>query len=375
LLASDKHRAVLLPIAMPLPFAHGIPMGQIFPASGGATGFRTALMEMIGDANTEDVIKDRLGWTAKSSFFTDWLDAVALNPDKFLVTFLARSSIAASLRVPETADGASTMITADSLGPTLWIDSAVTRSLQRDNILATLSEPNRDEFQRWEQRSLESFQRPCDDPPLFGFPEIHVNPALWILRPPKSAATQHKFGVESFLRTPIVPLQTLEDIPTMARLPANYSPVTLQTITEVEESIVEVDTSSSPSKEREQLRLLSEQRKHRQEEQGMRPPPLNQTMQKTRDLFHDLQSQQGNPCVTPNVNGSGLGRSFDQGATTWQSTNRCDSNLTAIARSLLIALPACSRPQIVPNPFRRHSIHLCSHIFRQWTHYLRRCIE
>jgi hypothetical protein len=326
LLASDKHRAVLLPVAMPLPFAHGIPMGQIFPASGGATGFRTALMEMIGDADTEDVIKDRLGWTAESSFFTDWLDAVALNPDKFLVTFLARSSIAASLRVPETADGESTMITADSLGPTLWIDSAVTRSLQRDNILATLSEPNREEFQRWEQRSLESFQRPRDDPPLFGFPEIHVNPALWILRPPKSAATRRKFGVESFLRTPIVPPQTLEyhkvDIPTTARLPANYSPATLQTITEVEESIVEVDPSSSPSKEREQRRLLSEQRKRRQVEQGMRPPPLNQTTQQTRDLFHDLQSQQGNPCVTPNVNGSGLGRSFDRGATTGQSTNR-----------------------------------------------------
>jgi hypothetical protein len=43
------------------------------------------MMEMIGDADTEDVIKDHLGWTAESSFFTDWLDAVALNPDKFLV--------------------------------------------------------------------------------------------------------------------------------------------------------------------------------------------------------------------------------------------------------------------------------------------------
>jgi hypothetical protein len=117
------------------------------------------------------------------------------------------------------------MIMADSPGPTLWIDSAVSRSLQRDNILATLSKLNREEFQRWEQRSLESFQRPRDDPPLFGFPEIHVNPALWILCPPKSAAMWRKFGVESFLRTPIVPPQTLEyhkvDIPTTARLPAN----------------------------------------------------------------------------------------------------------------------------------------------------------
>jgi hypothetical protein len=108
----------------------------------------------------------------------------------------------------------------------------------------------------------------------------------------------------------------------LAFQPTSYSPATLQTITEVEESIVEVDPSLSPSKEREQRRLLSEQRKRRQEEQGMRPPPINQMTQQTQDLFHNLQSQQGNSCVTPNVNGSGLGWSFDRGATTWQSTNR-----------------------------------------------------
>jgi hypothetical protein len=89
LVDSDKCHAVLLPVAMLLPFVRGIPMGQIFPVDGGAAGFRRALIEMIGEEGEDANINQHLEWTQASSYFTDWLDAMAANPQKFMITFLA----------------------------------------------------------------------------------------------------------------------------------------------------------------------------------------------------------------------------------------------------------------------------------------------
>jgi hypothetical protein len=63
-------------------------------------------------------------------------------------------------------------------------------------------------------------------------------------------------------------------------LPAAYSLATLQTIMEVEESVIDVDPTP-PSKECKQWPLLPEQHKCQQEEQGMRPSPLYQTTQQS----------------------------------------------------------------------------------------------
>ena len=307
LIDSDKHQAVLLPVAMPLPFAHSIPIGQIFKAEGGFKGFRNTLVDMVGNDDADADARARLGWIEDSPYLEEWLDAVSANPQKFMVPFIARESIVESLKVPATiVEGESAMITSDSLAPMLWIDYTIARNLQRDNIMATLSSTAADEYDRLELRQLENFQRSQDDPPSFGFPSITANAALWALRPPAAPSTRARFGMDSFLDKAVVPPQTEiyqpVEIPTGTRLPKNYAVVPLETVAEVEEAIAESAPANSPSKERARMRIESAKRKRLSLEQDSpkRPPPKYQSSQSSQ-FFHSGLHVGGtdNAFVTP----------------------------------------------------------------------------
>ena len=312
LIDSDKHQAVILPVAMPLPFAHSIPMGKIFHLKRGFRGFRQQLVDMVGDDTGTDTVS-RLAWIEDSPCVEEWLDAVSANPSKFVVSFIARSSIAESLVVPpENTEGELAMITADSLAPILWIDYTIARNLQRDNILATTSSTVAAEYQRLEDRQLENFQRSSDDPPSFGFPSILANGAIWPLRPPAAPSTRAKFGLDSFLRPEVIPPQTspyqMVEIPTVARLPKSYAIVPLETISEVEEAIAEAAPSTTPSQERARLRLESAKRKRQpQGADSPQRPPQQQMMSATTtlgSLSGAASRDPGNPFVTPISNGT-----------------------------------------------------------------------
>ena len=233
-------------------------------------------------------------------------------PKSLQFRFIARTSIAESLHVPpDIVEGESAMITADSLAPMLWIDYAIARNLQRDNIMATLGSTAADEYDRLEMRQLENFHRSSEDPPSFGFPSITANAAIWALRPPAAQSTRSRFGLDSFLVKAVLPPQTepyqAVEIPTGARLPKSYAIVPLETIVEVEEAIAETAPANSPSSERARRRIESAKRKRLSQGAAspMQPPAKHQSSQSSLPfLHHSFSGNPGNPYVTPTTNSS-----------------------------------------------------------------------
>ena len=325
LIDSNKHQIVLLPVAMPLPFGHSIPMGQVFDADGGYKGFLEAMVEMSSDEDLDAGLSDRLCWLEKSKYLEEWLDAVKADSKQFAVQFLARESIVASITAPNEVKGETAMITSDSLAPVMWIDYGVARQLQRDNIMATLKPPQAEECDRLEKRQMENFSRSKDDPPIFGFPSITVNAAIWALRPPVSDAARKRFGMDSFLDPSVVPPQTESyqrvSIPSALRLPKGYEIIPLETVAEVQEAIAAEAPASSPSKERERQRLASAKRKRLSQgtDSPLRHSSLHQT-QGPNQLQTTSLEVDPNPCVTPNS--SSNAKAFGQPRTQQPVTRR-----------------------------------------------------
>jgi hypothetical protein len=118
-----------------------------------------------------------------------------------------------------------------------------------------------------------------------------------------------------------------------------------------------------PSKECEQKCLLSEQCNHWEEKArnaSTTSIPNNTTI---LGFFGNLQSRLGNPCGTPNVNGSRHGWSFDSEATlqmnNLSSRQANNSNRTSTNDHPLFMLPLPNHPQPVQEAFNQL---LISHI-------------
>ena len=256
----------VLPIVLPLPPGHTIPMGQIFSADIGSRGFRSVMASLAGGSVATSAARARLRWIDDSTYLHEWLDAVAEDPSNFCLNFLARSSIASALTVPTESEGEYAMIGSDTLAPFLWVEYGICRRLQRDNISATLKQQLALEYERYENRQLDNFKRPEDDPPIFGHPHVSVNSALWPLRPPQSKPAIDRFGMASFLIKDLVPqadIYLAHAIPTGNRLPSTYAIVPLETKTEAEEAILAETDPDSPTKQLARRRLLSAQRKRK----------------------------------------------------------------------------------------------------------------
>ncbi len=95
-LASASHQIQVLRVMFPLPFAHSIPIGQIFSPHIGSRNFRKAIMEMAGNSVATSDICNSLQWIDNMQLLHNWLDAVAVNPGQFCVPCMARASIAGS---------------------------------------------------------------------------------------------------------------------------------------------------------------------------------------------------------------------------------------------------------------------------------------
>jgi hypothetical protein len=149
------------------------------------------------------------------------------------------------------------MLSVDSLAIPMWIDYALSRSLQHDNILASLKMAYMEEFVRLEDWQLAAFIHNKVDPPNFGYPALHANAAIWPLRPPKLGPAIACFGMPSFLDKLKFPPQVEPyhpvEIPTSKKLPPAYVQVPLETTTKAEEAIKDNNPSSSP------LKVLSQQ--------------------------------------------------------------------------------------------------------------------
>ena len=92
---TGAHKAWWLPRMFPLPFRHGLPLGQFFHPRIGWTNFLQALQDWPKD--DADAIEDVLGWTADLPLLQAWFDAVAAAPEKFIVQMVPRSALISAL--------------------------------------------------------------------------------------------------------------------------------------------------------------------------------------------------------------------------------------------------------------------------------------
>ena len=98
------------------------------------------------------------------------------------------------LPLPE--DSNSTLLSADSLAPFLWLDYMVAYHMQRDTISSTLKESFAEDYDWYEERALPALS--CvQGEPCFGCP-------------PASSTALKRFGLASFLDPVMFPLQVLE---------------------------------------------------------------------------------------------------------------------------------------------------------------------
>jgi len=231
---------VLLPLALPLSAFHGIPAGQLYAPSIGSRDFIASIRSDIdASAPTADAgppgwtiaaIKDRMRWVEDNSVIQTYLEAVAANPEAFVVDAVPRQFIASAL------DGASVShptISDESLAPYLWVETCMARRLLRDNIVAMMQASRAAAWERFEQFQLETVGR--DDPP-FGHLSIEGEAMMWYWRPGKSPTFISRYGLKEFEDEARVPPEAREYL--VHRLPPTrpkgFKGLQLQTMEEAE---------------------------------------------------------------------------------------------------------------------------------------------
>lgn len=112
LLTSESHRIQVLPVMFPLPFAHGLPIGQIFSPEIGSLTFWKTSVDMAGNTVATSDIHNSLQWINNMQLLNEWLDAVAANLGQFCVPCMAHTSIAESLAVLKEVVGETAMLLA-----------------------------------------------------------------------------------------------------------------------------------------------------------------------------------------------------------------------------------------------------------------------
>jgi uncharacterized membrane protein YcjF (UPF0283 family) len=94
----------------PLPFAHGLPIGQIFSPQIGSLIFWKIIIDVAGNTVAMSDIRNSLQWIDNMQLLNDWLDAVATNLGHLCVPCMVHASIAESLAVPKEVAGETAML-------------------------------------------------------------------------------------------------------------------------------------------------------------------------------------------------------------------------------------------------------------------------
>ena len=198
-----NHQLVLLPVAFPLMFGHGIPAGQLWKADIGAHHFLASLLEMSASAGADTRAFAR--WVQDSKMLVVWLDSVAADVSSFCLEFVPRHSIAQALEAPSPAHSS---VTAESLSSfTWWIQTGTARRLHRDAIFGTMPTHTVASYKAFEDKQMLASQW---EGGFMGALTLETFSPLYYLHPPEAETWRKRFGWHEFLDDSTVPPEVSE---------------------------------------------------------------------------------------------------------------------------------------------------------------------
>jgi hypothetical protein len=180
-----------VPIMIPLPPFHGLPMGQIFSTELGADGFADAIDSMAPG------LADDIGFI-RHPWLHHWLDLVKSNPQPFRTQWVSQVDIRDSIPSPEEPPTAELPFSM----PLFSLDYGLAYALHRDCIVASTKALILKQFLQYEKAAR-----------LHAFPigsQLHGtcierSVYLWIVRPPQIKSWHCDLGIAGFIKPSTLP--------------------------------------------------------------------------------------------------------------------------------------------------------------------------